>query len=203
MKKLFAILLALMLLCSCKTLPETSEPENTPEKIPEEEPFRSVVVAPEYFYEFRRDVVKYSSINPESDFAKSAVDFAKRKMSVTHLVMDEQGGLVAIFSLTHKAVKIQEAVLSSVLKKKIKRYAQLDEESGSYMVSAFLIAQFGRNYEKDTENLLSGNSLMDNAIDILMAVQHEIGGGVVYLEWEDKPQLLSFYQNATGVLRYT
>lgn len=83
MKKLLAILLVLLLLCSCKTLPETSEPENTQEEIPEEEPFRSVVVAPEYFYEFRRDVVKYSSINPESDFAKSAVEFVKAFLEKT------------------------------------------------------------------------------------------------------------------------
>jgi len=137
----------------------------------------------------------------ENFVRKSAVGFAKRKISVTHLVMDVQGRLVAIFSLTHKAVKIQEEVLSSALKKKIKRYAQLDEETGSYMVSAFLIAQFGKNYMEDTEKLLSGNSLMDNAMDILTAVQRDIGGGVVYLECEDKPQLLSFYQNENNCFR--
>ena len=48
----------------------------------------------------------------ENFVRKSAVDFAKRKISVTHLVMDVQGRLVAIFSLTHKAVKIQEEVLT-------------------------------------------------------------------------------------------
>ena len=141
------------------------------------------------------------NVEIEAFIRKSAVDFAKRKISVTHLVMDEQGRLAAIFSLTHKAVKIQEAVLSSALKKKIKRYAQLDEEAGSYMISAFLIAQFGKNYEEDTENLLSGNSLMDNVMDILTAVQRDIGGGVVYLECEDKPQLLSFYQNENNCFR--
>ena len=141
------------------------------------------------------------NVEIENFIRKSAVDFAKRKMSVTHLVMDEQGRLTAIFSLTHKAVKVQEAVLSSALKKKIKRYAQLDEESGSYMVSAFLIAQFGKNYGESTEKLLNGNSLMDNAMDILTAIQRDIGGGVVYLECEDKPQLLSFYQNDNNCFR--
>ena len=90
---------------------------------------------------------------------KNAIDFAKRKISVTHLVMDGQGKLAAIFALTHKAVKIQSEALSSTLKKKIKRYAQFDEDTKSYMVSAFLIAQFGKNFEKRAGEPVSGNSL--------------------------------------------
>ena len=137
----------------------------------------------------------------ENFIKKNAIDFAKRKMSVTHLVMDEQGKIAAIFALTHKAVKVRDDVLSSSLKKKIKRYAQLDEDTNSYMVSAFLIAQFGKNYEEREGEQLSGNSIMDNAMDILTAVQYDVGGGVVYLECEDKPQLLSFYQNDNNCFR--
>lgn len=137
----------------------------------------------------------------ENFIKKNAIDFAKRKMSVTHLVMGEQGKIAAIFSLTHKAVKVRDDVLSSSLKKKIKRYAQLDEDTNSYMVSAFLIAQFGKNYEERKGEQLSGNSIMDNAMDILTAVQYDVGGGVVYLECEDKPQLLSFYQNDNNCFR--
>lgn len=137
----------------------------------------------------------------ENFIKKNAVDFAKRKMSITHLVMDENGKLAAIFALTHKAVKIKDEVLSSTLRKKIKRYAQLDEDTNSYMVSAFLIAQFGKNCEEREGEPVNGNSLMDSAMDILTAVQHDIGGGVVYLECEDKPQLLSFYQNDNNCFR--
>lgn len=137
----------------------------------------------------------------ENFIKKNAVDFAKKKMSITHLVMDENGKLAAIFALTHKAVKIKDEVLSSTLKKKLKRYARIDEDTNSCMVSAFLIAQFGKNYEEREGEPVSGNSLMDNAMDILTAVQHDIGGGVVYLECEDKPQLLSFYQNDNNCFR--
>lgn len=137
----------------------------------------------------------------ENFIKKNAVDFAKRKMSVTHLVMDDQGKVAAIFTLTHKALKVRDDVLSSTLKKKIKRYAQIDEDTNCYMVSAFLIAQFGKNYiERDGEPI-NGNSLMDSAMDILTAVQYDVGGGVVYLECEDKPQLLSFYQNDNNCFR--
>lgn len=63
---------------------------------------------------------------------KNAIEFAKRKMSITYLVIDGEGRIVGIFTLTHKAVQL---------------------------------------------------------------FQRQIGGGVVYLECEDKPKLLSFYQN--------
>lgn len=78
----------------------------------------------------------------ENFVKKNAIEFAKKKMSVTHLIMDGQGSLVAIFTLTHKALEIGNVGISESTKKKIKRYAQLNADSDSYMVSAFLIAQF-------------------------------------------------------------
>ena len=36
---------------------------------------------------------------------------------------------------------------------------------------------------------------MDLTFEILEKVQHDIGGGIVFLECEDKPKLLEFYQN--------
>jgi len=132
---------------------------------------------------------------------KNAIEFAKKKMSITHLVMDEKGQLAAIFTLTHKAVKIRDDVLSSSQRRKIRRYAQLDEVTNSYMVSAFLIAQLGKNYAEREGEAVIGNSLLDNAMDVLTAVQRDVGGGVVYLECEDKPQLLRFYQNDNNCFR--
>lgn len=39
---------------------------------------------------------------------------------------------------------------------------------------------------------------MDIAIDILMKAQALIGGGVIFLECENKPALLDFYQNVSN-----
>ena len=74
MSKLISLFLIFTLIFSACS--DTKTPV-TPEEMPKDEPFRSVVAAPEYFYEFRKDVVKYSSIDPESDFAKTAVDFVR------------------------------------------------------------------------------------------------------------------------------
>ncbi len=124
-----------------------------------------------------------------------AYEFARKKLSVTYLVVNEENYISAIFTLAHKAVEIGDAQLSNVRRRKISRYATLDEKSGSYMVSAFLIAQFGKNYNMNVEKRMSGDVLMDLAFEVLGKVQHDIGGGIVYLECEDKPALLKFYQN--------
>ena len=53
---------------------------------------------------------------------KNALDFSRRKMSITYLVFDEEMNLAAIFALTHKAVEISNEGLSATARKKIQRY---------------------------------------------------------------------------------
>lgn len=110
-------------------------------------------------------------------------------------MVNENGKIVAIFTLAHKAVEIGNMRLSNSKRKKISRYAVLDTETGCYTVSAFLIAQFGKNYAVEDGKAIDGSELMDLTFEILEKVQHDIGGGIVFLECEDKPKLLDFYQN--------
>lgn len=130
---------------------------------------------------------------------KNALDFSRRKMSITYLVTDDAMNIAAIFALTHKAVEISNEGLSSTARKKIQRYAQLDDNNNSYMVSAFLIAQFGKNYQQMSD--LQGNQLMEYVFEVLEQVQRQVGGGVVYLECEDKKPLLNFYNNESNRFR--
>lgn len=81
------------------------------------------------------------------------------------------------------------------MRRKLSRYAQLDGNTSSYTVSAFLIAQFGINYGFKGNLELSGNALRDDMFGILGRVQRDIGGGIAYLECEDRQKLLEFYQN--------
>lgn len=131
----------------------------------------------------------------EQFVTNNAIEFAKRKLSVTYFVVNEFGKIAAVFTLAHKAVEIENVNLSNSKRKKISRYAILDSESGSYTVSAFLIAQFGKNYAVDEGKGISGNELMDLTFEVLENVQHDIGGGIVFLECEDKVKLLDFYQS--------
>lgn len=128
-----------------------------------------------------------------------AIDFAKRKISITHLVIDNASGeIVSIFTLAHKALEISREALSVTSRKKLSRFAHLDENNDSYTVSAFLIAQFGKNYAVAESDDWNGVRLMEKTFETLEKVRREIGGGVVYLECEDKPNLLKFYQSTNN-----
>ncbi len=96
--------------------------------------------------ELREDLACFScDVNPEIEkfIRNKAIDFARRKLSVTYLVTDaDDGEILGFFALTHKAVLIPRANLSKSSLKKLERFAQLDRATGEYMASAFLIAQF-------------------------------------------------------------
>ena len=139
-----------------------------------------------------------SPINPkiENFIRNRAIDFARRKLAVTYIVTDlDDGQILGYFALTHKAVLIPSKGLNKTSLKKLERFAQLDEASGEYMASAFLIAQFGKNYGIDDGKRITGAQLMDIANDILINIQQQIGGGIVYLDCEDVDKLQQFYIN--------
>ena len=132
---------------------------------------------------------------------KNAIEFAKRKTSITYLFVDDTYRIHGIFAVTHKAIQIMGQELSGTVRKKLQRYAQADEETGVLTLSAFLIGQFGKNYQYIEETAITGSQMMDAVFEVLENVQHQIGGGVIYLECEEKTQLLNFYQNETNRFR--
>ena len=138
------------------------------------------------------------TLNPDIEefLKKNAIQFAKEKKSVTYLVTDEDdGALLGYFTLAHKAIEIPTAGLSNTVIKKIEKYAQLNEELGVYTVSAFLIAQFGKNYAVDDGKRITGNELMRLCNKELFDVQHRVGGGLEYLDCEADAKLIDFYQD--------
>lgn len=145
----------------------------------------------------------FSCKNKEVEYfiKNNAVIFAKKKSSITYLIYDNNGRLAAIFTLAHKALEIDSTTLTKTLIRKIERFSHLDESSNNYTVSAFLIAQFGKNDNYPKQENISGNKLMDYTFEILSGIQHDIGGSLVYLECEEIPNLLNFYQNEENKFR--
>ena len=144
----------------------------------------------------RSNSKKHLNEDIEIFLKNNAIQFAKEKKSITYLVVDEEEvSLLGYFTLAHKTIEIPESVLSKTKKKRIERYARFNEVLNAYPVSAFLIAQFGKNYALDEGERISGNDLMHLADKELYEIQHRIGGGVKYLDCLDNSKLIDFYQN--------
>ena len=138
-----------------------------------------------------------SEKNPEIEefIREKAIDFAKRKLSITYLLSNMQdGSLLGYFTLTHKSLIINNEGLSKTAQKRLMRYARLDKETGNYMASAFLLAQLGKNYSIVKDERISGSQIMDYVNIVLLDVQRRIGGGIMYLDCEDNGKLRNFYE---------
>lgn len=117
------------------------------------------------------------------------------------MILDDNGQITAYFTLTHKPSNISSLSLSKSAIKTLSRYTILDRDSNSFNISAFLIAQFGKNSAYNGSRNISGNKLMDFCFEILESAQKQVGGGIAFLECEDKKQLLNFYQNENNRFR--
>lgn len=138
------------------------------------------------------------SLNPDIErfLKRDAVQFAKIKTAVTYLVFDlDDGALLGYFTLAHKPLTIPAQGLSRKIKDKIKRFSSIDENGGAYLVSAFLLAQFGKNYAVDNGERLKGDRLMSVVFDYLTDAQNMVGGTIVYLDCEADAKLIRFYQD--------
>lgn len=98
------------------------------------------------------------------------------------------------FSLTIKPVTVSVAGMSNSVKRKLCRLSHFDQNTDSYTVSSYLIAQLGRNYGEEVKYPITGKMLMNFAIDTLQEIHRQLGGLMVYLECEEKEPLLKFYQ---------
>ena len=132
------------------------------------------------------------------DFLKNkAVQSNKLKASVSYLVVDsETAVLLGYFTLVLKPFTIHESKLSKTNIRLISRFAERNEETGSFTAALYLIAQIGKNYALPEDRRISGGDLMSLALDKLRAAQDLVGGKMVMVEREaDREKLLSFYQS--------
>ena len=137
-------------------------------------------------------------MNPDVErFLKySSIEFTKKNQSVTYLVFSvADGKLLGYFTLALKPLTIRGETVSNTVKKKLLRISELDKDSDTYTMSAYLIAQLGKNYSEDDGKLITGAELLELAWDKIKATQYVFGGMVTFLEAENEEKLLSFYHN--------
>ena len=135
--------------------------------------------------------------NPQVEYflRHHAIEFTKKDQSVTYLAFNfPDGSLAGYFSLAIKPISVLAANISKTTAKKLSRTSIVDQNSKSYVTSAYLIAQLGKNYSLPKENQISGSVLLELALDTISTLQYSTGGVMEFLECEDNPFLLQFYK---------
>lgn len=140
------------------------------------------------------------NLDVENFLKTKAIEFSKRGFSKTHLVFWETSDetekeFVGYYTIASKFITIQRDVISSKEARKLREHGIYNEKNNEYTVSAPLIGQLGKNYTNGNNSLISGSDLLQLAIQKVKWVQHEVGGRFVYLECEDNPKLVRFYEN--------
>ena len=148
--------------------------------------------------ELRQILSEFSCpMNPDVErFLKhSSIEFTKKNQSVTYLVFSAVGGkLLGYFTLALKPLTVRGETVSNTVKRKLLRISELDQKSDTYTMSAYLIAQLGKNYSENDGKMITGAELLELAWDKIKTAQYMFGGMVTFLEAEDEEKLLSFYR---------
>ena len=136
--------------------------------------------------------------NPDVErfLKKSSIEFTKKNQSVTYLVFDISSMvLVGYFTLALKPLTVRGETVSNTVKKKLLRVSEWDEKSDTYTMSAYLIAQLGKNFTNGADQKITGEELLALAWNKIKEIQYLGGGVVTFLEAENEEKLLSFYRD--------
>ena len=144
--------------------------------------------------------------NPDVEkfLKQQAIEFTKKNQSVTYLIYSaEDAELLGYFTLTSKPITINvnsdtAETISKTIQRKISRVSEYDAQSSTYALSAYLIAQLGKNYTGGANERISGEDILGLAVQKIKEMQYIGGGMVMFLEAENSPQLMKFYKEQNG-----
>lgn len=126
-----------------------------------------------------------------------SIEFSRQNIAPTHLVYASYKGNMALcgyFTVANKEFNISSKYVSNSVFKRLKKFGTYDAEYKCCNIPAPLIAQLGKNFTDDYNNLITGDELLDLACREVKRAQTIIGGKTVYIECEDKPKLIDFYE---------
>lgn len=132
----------------------------------------------------------------ENFLKNSAIEFTKKNQSVTYLVFSvEDGELLGYFTIALKPLTVRGETVSNTVKRKLLRISELDEETQTYTMSAYLIAQLGKNFANGADKRITGEELLEAAWNKIEEIQYRAGGVVTFLEANNEDKLLDFYKD--------
>lgn len=149
----------------------------------------------EKFFESVANSFVSKNSDVEQFFREKSVQATKLNTAATYLVIsyeDKKFDLLGYFTLATKMLTLKQSSLSKTECKSISRFGYFDEDSQSYKLPAVLIAQFSRNFNESSKSI-SGDDLMDIALDKIRDILHSTSGKAVFLECEQSEKIVGFY----------
>ena len=156
------------------------------------DPERIKAILSDFYCPYNKDVDEFIQLK--------ALEFSKQRLASVYLVFAsyrKRPVLVGYFALAAKYFHIdagQHGKIGSNLRKRINKFVNYDASIQKYIVPAPLIGQLGKNYKNSYNELISGDELLQIACETVKEGQRILGGKLVYLECEDVPSLIRFYE---------
>lgn len=139
------------------------------------------------------------------DFIRNkAIIFSNQGLAKTHLIFwsssDARWGgkaieLIGYYAIALKTIVIKKNTVSNAKWKKICKFGDCISNPGECKMAALLIGQLSKNFNDGNDTLLSGSELMELVLEKVKKIQADAGSRIVYLECEDKPKLLQYYES--------
>lgn len=127
------------------------------------------------------------------EFIRSkAVEFEQRDLGRTYFIVDEQLTLLEqhIAILGYFTLAMKSIVFSPEISKELRK--KIANDKNALMATGYLIGQLGKN-DKYRE-YIKGEEILSVAMELISDLHERLGGRFVYVECEDHPKLISFYE---------
>ncbi|EFI83136.1 hypothetical protein [Listeria grayi] len=153
-------------------------------------------------YSFECNSLSHGASDVESFLHNKAIQYEKMDMARTYLVMSDYNDLPYLggyFSITNKPLVIPKKFfnkLSTSLKKRLMGMGHKTDQQ-NYQINGFLLGQLGKNYNEISKKArgVTGNDLIALSYEKVKESYELSGGRILYLECENHPKIISFYEN--------
>ena len=127
----------------------------------------------------------------------NAIEFEKKTLSTTRLLINENNELVGYFSIANKKLNIPKEVAKTFSKTKLKKIGQSSniKKDGSYEINSYLIGQLGINFSQEIKGeKITGKDLLNEIWILLLEAKKLVNVKYIWLECENNSKLINFYK---------
>lgn len=117
-----------------------------------------------------------------------AIRLEQADIARTYLMLDNQGDIVAYFSLSTKQIDIDDPDISKAERKKLDGI-----NKNAQTIKAFLIGQIGKN-QSLSNNPIQIRHILNETYQVINKAKKLIGGRTIILECEPNARLLQLYE---------